>query len=287
MNLKFRKNNDMPLKILFFGEDGTGKSTAAESYAKKHKLNAVAIDVDNTNFTEIPILELDLTSDIKSYNNVKDAINQVATSDFDTIIIDGVSSLLEMLTPDKQGMIAYKQRADRFSSILNTLNKSGLNVIFIGQIDMEIIISPDYVSPKPIIKINSIVNQKYRCVKDGEKFKVVTEKFRGGGKSPSKPKSKKNNLEFVNELIPDKEPVVKENRTTENVKEKEEKPNKDELNVEEKYDQVISDLQTTPESEVTLEAFKIELRQLQDEGDITSKEKQRLLYYAKKMGVLV
>ena len=90
-------------------------------------------------------------------------IKEVKQSEFDTIILDGVTSLLEMLVSDARGMAKYSDRALRFQKILQELLSSGLNVIFIGQADMEVIYSESHQSSKAVIKVNSVVNEKYLC----------------------------------------------------------------------------------------------------------------------------
>lgn len=181
MKLK-KRGNDLK-KVLIYGLDGSGKSTFAEQYCNDNNLNAVVIDVDDTNYTDLDLMDLDLSSDIIAYNNMKKTILEIKNSDYDTIVLDGVSSLIELLTPssDKKdlGMRAYKIRADRFNSILQKLLKTGKNLVFIGQIDMEVIYNDENQSNKPVLKINSIVNEKYKCFCQKGNFKTETMKFRG------------------------------------------------------------------------------------------------------------
>ena len=76
-------------------------------------------------------------------------------------------------------MKAYKDRADRFNEILLLFERCNKNVIYIGQADMRVIYGEDHQSNKSVIKVNSIVNEKYYCYFDEKgKFKVATEKFR-------------------------------------------------------------------------------------------------------------
>ena len=169
MVLKFkRRSSETNLKkVMVYGHDGTGKSTFAENYCNKNGLNPVVIDVDDTNYTNLPILELDFGSDVKTFNQMKSAITEISkTEDFDTIIVDGVTSLLEMLVSNAKGLAKYSDRATRFQKILQLLLSSGKNLIFIGQADMEVIFTEDFQSSKMVIKINSIVNEKYCCYID-------------------------------------------------------------------------------------------------------------------------
>lgn len=189
MVLKFKKRGENDLKkVMIYGMDGSGKSTFAESYCSETGLNPVVIDIDDTNYTDLPILELNLKSDVATFKNVKNAIDEISkTDDFDTIILDGVTSLLEMLVSNANGLAKYSDRANRFQKILQALLSSGKNLIFIGQIDMEVIFTEKVRSSKMVIKVNSIVNEKYLCEVDDEgNFSHKIVKFRTLENNPSK-----------------------------------------------------------------------------------------------------
>ena len=179
LKFKTRGKNDLK-KVMIYGNDGTGKSTFAETYCEKHGLNPVVIDVDDTNYTSLPIVEVDLSSDLKAYKFVKNIVNEVVQSgEFDTIILDGVTSYLEMLVSKANGLKKYSDRAERFQDVLRTLLTSGMNLIFIGQSDMKVIYTEEHQSNKMVIKINSLVNEKYHCYVDEKgRYKVETEKYR-------------------------------------------------------------------------------------------------------------
>jgi adenosyl cobinamide kinase/adenosyl cobinamide phosphate guanylyltransferase len=180
LTFKTRSANDNR-KVMIYGNDGTGKSTFAETYCKKYGLTPVVIDIDDTNFTSLPIVELEFEENNKrNWLKIRDTFKKVSLSDdFDTIIVDGVTSLLEMLVSDANGLKAYKDRADRFNELLLLLQRSNKHIIYIGQADMKVIYSEDHQSNKSVIKVNSIVNEKYCCYFDEHgKFKVATEKFR-------------------------------------------------------------------------------------------------------------
>jgi|GEM_PF-4041967 len=179
MALKFKKRGSNDLKkVMIYGQDGTGKSTFAAQYCKENNLNPVVIDVDDTNYTGLPILDLNFRNDRTTYSEIKEAIEDIKNSEFDTIIYDGVTSSLEMLVSKAKGLKKYSDRAERFQDILRSLQSSGKHLIFIGQADMEVIYNEEFQSSKMVIKINSIVNEKYLCYKkkDGYSHKVV--KFR-------------------------------------------------------------------------------------------------------------
>ena len=188
MVLKFKQRgvNDLK-KVLIYGEDGTGKSTFAEEYCNKQRLKPVVIDIDDTNYTNLPILNIDLSSDMVAYRNIKKSIAEIVSDGgFDTIIIDGVTSMLEVFVSKAKGLKKYSDRAERFNDILKDLLNSGMNLIFIGQIDMKVIHNEEFQSPKPIIKVNSLVNEKYICYhkKNGYSHKVV--KYRVCETAPQK-----------------------------------------------------------------------------------------------------
>jgi adenosyl cobinamide kinase/adenosyl cobinamide phosphate guanylyltransferase len=179
LKFKVRGKSDKK-KVMIYGNDGTGKSTFAETYCKQHNLKPIVIDVDDTNYTSLPIVEVDLSSDLKAYKFVKNIVNEVVQSgEFDTIILDGVTSYLEMLVSKANGLKKYSDRAERFQDVLRTLLSSGMHLIFIGQSDMKVIYNEEHQSNKMVIKINSLVNEKYHCyVDDKGRYKVETEKYR-------------------------------------------------------------------------------------------------------------
>lgn len=199
MVLKFKQRgvNDVR-KVLVYGADGSGKSTFAENYCKEHDLSAAVIDIDDTNYTNLPIVDLDLSSDMIAFRGIIKTIKEISkTSAFDTIILDGVTSLLEILTSKAKGIKRYSDRAERFSAILNELLSSGKNLIFIGQIDMTVIHNEEFQSPKPVVKINSIVNEKYLCKREKNNYTHEVEKYRV---CENKPVSK------VQEQVPEEKP---------------------------------------------------------------------------------
>lgn len=168
MVLKLKNRSENPRKkVLIYGLDGTGKSTFAETYCKENGLNPIVIDIDDTNFTGLDILDLRFANDMQTYTIVKNTIKEIGkTPEYDTIILDGVSSLLEMLTSKAKGMAAYSDRSKRWNDILFELENTHKNLIFIGQIDLEMLFNDDYQPSKAVIKVNSLVNEKYKCFID-------------------------------------------------------------------------------------------------------------------------
>lgn len=181
MALRFKNRAKEPnlKKVLVYGMDGSGKSTFAEQYCRDNGLNPVCIDIDDTNYTNVPIVEINLTTDLTTYNSIKETIKEITKSEFDTIILDGVTSLLELLTSKAKGMAAYSDRSKRWNDILRALLISKKNLIFVGQIDMELIFTPDAQSSKAVIKVNSMVNEKYYCyIDDKGQYLHDVKKFR-------------------------------------------------------------------------------------------------------------
>ena len=161
LKLKDRKHEKNLKKVLIYGMDGSGKSSFAEQYCRDNNLNPICIDIDDTNYTNVPIVEINLSTDLTTYNSIKETIKEITKSEYDTIILDGVTSLLELLTSKAKGMAAYSDRSKRWNDILRALLISRKNIIFVGQIDMELIFTPDAQSSKAVIKVNSMVNEKY------------------------------------------------------------------------------------------------------------------------------
>ena len=179
LTFKTRGVNDKK-RVMIYGNDGTGKSTYAEKYCEQHGLSPVCIDVDDTNYTNVPLVEIDTRSDITTYKSIIEVLELITEDDrFDTIIVDGVTSLIEMLVSKANGLKKYSDRSERFTQILRKIQMSGKNVIWVGQADMKVIYSEDHQSNKIVIKINSIVNEKYHCyITPKGEYKVETEKFR-------------------------------------------------------------------------------------------------------------
>ena len=86
--IQFKKRgNDNKLKVLIYGRDGSGKSTYAEQYCKENGLNAVVIDVEDTNYTDMVMVnDIDFVDryggylDIGLYDTIGDMICTVVGS---------------------------------------------------------------------------------------------------------------------------------------------------------------------------------------------------------------
>lgn len=178
LKLKDRKHEKNLKKVLIYGMDGSGKSSFAEQYCRDNNLNPICIDIDDTNYTNVPIVEINLSTDLTTYNSIKETIKEITKSEYDTIILDGVTSLLELLTSKAKGMAAYSDRSKRWNDILRALLISKKNIIFVGQIDMELIFTPDAQSSKAVIKVNSMVNEKYYTYIEKGQYLHEVKKFR-------------------------------------------------------------------------------------------------------------
>ncbi|WP_054834573.1 AAA family ATPase [Methanobrevibacter arboriphilus] len=181
LKLKDRRAGNIPKRVLIYGDPpGSGKSSYCNEYCRENNLKEIVIDFDSTNFTKSPVVNIDLSSDLKAYKGIKEVIKEVKnTEEYDTIVFDGVGTMLDLLISSANGMRRFADRSDRFNSILKELLSSDLSVIFIGQWDMSLDSYQDTTPPnKSIIRINSLVNWIYSCKRDGDTFTQTLIKFR-------------------------------------------------------------------------------------------------------------
>ena len=80
LTFKTRGVNDKK-RVMIYGNDGTGKSTYAEKYCKDNGLSPVCIDVDDTNYTNIPLVEIDTRTDITTFNSICQVIELITEDD--------------------------------------------------------------------------------------------------------------------------------------------------------------------------------------------------------------
>ena len=177
---QFKKRSKMNRrKVLIYGDDGSGKSTYAETYCKEHNLNPVVLDLEDTNYTDLPMLsEFDLTTDVKAYRYMNSVLAEISENEeFDTIIIDGVDSLIEAFISNANGLKCYADRSKTFIRFTKDCLKTGKNLIFVGQspVDLDYYKGSDAKPNSCIVKLNAMVNEKYRL---GDKFQVETVKYR-------------------------------------------------------------------------------------------------------------
>lgn len=171
MNIQKRKDIKSLKKVLIVGETKHGKSTFAEKYCKDNDLKALVCDFENTNFTDMDlIVDFDLSNDVKLFRGLNKLIKEVIDSDYDTIVLDGIDSVIEGFISNANGLKAYADRSKTFSRLMNELDKSGLNVIFVGQepANLEYYKDSDEKPNKCIVRLNARVNETYLCIKDGK-----------------------------------------------------------------------------------------------------------------------
>lgn len=183
MNITKRKDIKSLKKVLIVGETKHGKSTFAEKYCKDNGLRAVVCDFENTNFTDMDLLvDFDLSNDRKLFRSLHKLIKEVEASDYDTIVLDGIDSVIEGFISDANGLKAYADRSKTFARLINDLDNSGLNVIFVGQEPADIEYYKDSVEKpnKCIVRLNARCNEVYKCIKDSNNnFTVKTVNKRG------------------------------------------------------------------------------------------------------------
>lgn len=169
MNIKKRKDIKSLKKVLIVGETKNGKSTFAEKYCEDNGLNAIVCDFENTNFTNMDLLvDFDLSNDIKLFRSLHKLLKEVIASEYDTIVLDGIDSVIEGFISNANGLKAYADRSKTFARLMNELDKSELNVIFIGQepANLEYYKDSDEKPNKCIVRLNARVNETYLCIKD-------------------------------------------------------------------------------------------------------------------------
>lgn len=181
MALELETTVNIPRKVLFYGKDGTGKSTQAARYVKAKRLKAVLVDVDKTNFTDLPRAKVDFSNPTKAYTNMLQLITDVIESDFDTLVIDGISSWIQFMTPKKDPFA--QNRNSRFNEVMKELRNSNLNIILIGQVDLYIEDpGKEEKNNRMMVYLNGWVNEKYYCSKNGDapnyQYMCVAEKKR-------------------------------------------------------------------------------------------------------------
>ena len=100
-----------------------------------------------------------------------------ASEDYDTIVIDGITSWIQMMTPKKDPF--YATRTSRFNDVMKELRNSRLNVILVGQVDTYVEDpGKEEKNNKMVVYLNGWVNEKYYCSKDKGKYSCVAEKRR-------------------------------------------------------------------------------------------------------------
>ncbi len=165
-------------KVLIYGNDGSGKSTYAEKYCRENGLNPVVLDLEDTNYTSLPMLNtFDLSTDVKAYRFMKQVLDEIEETEFDTIIIDGIDSLIEAFISNAGGLKCYADRSKTFNRFVKDCLNTNKHLIFVGQspVDLDYYEGTDKKPNACIVKLNAMVNEKYRI---GPKYQVETVKYR-------------------------------------------------------------------------------------------------------------
>lgn len=183
MNIKKRSDGKNLETILIIGADGTFKSNFAAKYCEKKGLNAIVLDFDRTNFSNLDIVDdFDLSNDRKSFKGINTVLDEINKLEYDTIILDGITTVIESFIGSASGMAAYSSRSKLFYKLIHKLQGMNKNLIFIGQEDADLDFYKENESPsKVIIRLNAICNRKFKCSKLGaNKFQVECIKDRSG-----------------------------------------------------------------------------------------------------------
>lgn len=170
MPIKIRDDTKIVRKIMFIGKDGSGKSTAAANYCRAHKLKPICIDFDETNIgTGVPCMEINYGNHITARKAIMNAIDDVARSEYDTFIFDNVGTMIDDLSAPREKDPFMNAATDAFKDIMKKLKKSGLNIIFITQIDfyVEDPEKREEKNNKKAVQLNAWVNEKYYCYRTG------------------------------------------------------------------------------------------------------------------------
>lgn len=178
MNIQKRKDIKSLKKVLIVGETKHGKSTFAEKYCKDNGLNAIVCDFENTNYSNLDmVVDFDLSNDVKLFRSLNKLIKEVVASDYDTLILDGIDSVIEGFISNAPGLKAYADRSKTFARLMNELDKSNLNIIFISQMPgyLPYYYDTEEKPNKCVVRLNARVNTVFVCKKD-ENGNYIVEK---------------------------------------------------------------------------------------------------------------
>ena len=187
--VKIQKRNELPVlkKILVMGAPKSGKSTFVEQYCKDNSLNAVVIDIDDTNYTDMPLIRPNAglkdcklvrdSFDDLIFDAVMDGISIAKKEGYDTIVIDGWTLFMSDMEGEAVGWEKINKKNSKLRMTLKKLRLSGMNIIIIGQSDMKIVVDKEtneIKSNKAVLDINSFVNEVYECTCSNGVYRVNT-----------------------------------------------------------------------------------------------------------------
>lgn len=187
--VKIQKRSELPVlkKILVMGAPKSGKSTFVEQYCKDNNLQGIVIDIDDTNYTDMPLIRPnDELRDCKLvrdafddliFDAVMNGINIAKKEGFDTIVIDGWTLFMSDMEGEAVGWDKINKKNSKLHMTLKKLRLSGMHIIIIGQSDMKLAIDDktnEIKSNKAVLNINSFVNEVYECTCSNGVYKVNT-----------------------------------------------------------------------------------------------------------------
>ena len=176
MNIAKRKDIKSLKKVLIVGDTKTGKSSFVEKYCNENNFKAVVCDFENTNYTNMDIvIDFDLSNDRKLFRSLHKFIKEVEASDYDTIVLDGIDTVIEGFISDANGLKAYADRSKTFARLMNDLDNSKLNVVFVSQMPgyLPYYDGSDEKPNKCIVRLNARVNTVFVCYKDSNGKYIV------------------------------------------------------------------------------------------------------------------
>ncbi|MBQ6220104.1 MAG: AAA family ATPase [Methanobrevibacter sp.] len=189
ISIPVQDKSKRPEITLIYGNPGSGKTTGAWKHCQMLGYNPICIDVNNTNHTPMPNLDIDFSKNhVYLLRELQRYIELLSKSEYDTIVIEDTGRLFDnKLTPvkvnEKNKFAKWEVRATALALIVDCLIKSKMNIIFIGQSDMIIKDHPNKddneTYSRPVVEINSIVNWAYYTYKPDEiTYKWTCTKYR-------------------------------------------------------------------------------------------------------------
>lgn len=187
--VKIQKRSELHVlkKVLVMGAPKSGKSTFVEQYCNDNGLNGVVIDIDDTNYTDMPLIrpyeglkDCKLVRDSFDdliFDAVMDGISIAKKEGYDTIVLDGWTLFMSDMEGEAVGWEKINKKNSKLRMTLKKLRLSGMNVILIGQSDMKIVIdneTNEIKSSKAVLDINSFVNEVYECSCSNGVYRVNT-----------------------------------------------------------------------------------------------------------------
>ena len=124
------------LAVLIYGQSGSGKTTLACSAP-----DPVLLDFDG-GVTRMRYQDMVPTLPVESYGDIKDALNEIAQSEFKTVVVDTVSKMIDCIVVHVCGnsqptLKQWAQVNGEFKSFLRSVADMRKNVVFVAQREVE------------------------------------------------------------------------------------------------------------------------------------------------------